>query len=201
MPGPQAGRFASEPATGLTSLEGHAEGRREHNGSVALALAIGDTLHRIDGTEVALRTPWHRPEPDGDPNAGRDPNLQPAGMPDDAPTPGAQPSEGVPVNEAGVTKQEVARDEDAARPKETEPAQAAGGGGEEEAAVGRQAMVGEEPTVGETKPEGAGPVAEGPTGRDVPEGVETRGGVQSGNVATSRDEADRDDGAEGDDRR
>ena len=191
VPGSRAGRFASEPVTGLTSLEDQAEGRLEHNASVALALAIGDTLHRIDGTEVALRTPWHRPEPDGDPTAGRDPNLQPAGMPDDAPTPGAKPSEDVPVDEASVTEHEVAGDEDAARPKETEPAQAAGGGDtEEEAAVGRQAMVGEEPTVGETKPEDAGPVAEGPTGRDVPEGVETRGGVRSGNVATSQDDAE-----------
>ena len=196
-PGSQAGRFASEPATGLTSLEGAAEDRQEHNGSVALALAIDDTLKRIDGTEIELRTPWHRPEPDGDPTAGRDPNLQPAGMPDDDPTPGAEPSEDVPVNEVGVTKQEVARDEDAARPIETEPAQAAGGGDTaREAAVGRQAVVGREPTVGETKPEDTGAVAEGPTGRDVPEGVETRGGVRAGNVATSRDEAGRAEGAD-----
>ena len=189
VPGSQTGRFASEPTTGLTSLTGHEEGDPERNGSVALALGIGDTLHRIDGTEMPLRTPWRRPEPDGDPTAGRDQHLQPAGKPDEEPTPGARPSEGVPVNEVGATEQEVATDEDAARPVETEPAEAAGGGEDEGAAVGRDAMVGESPTVGETKPEATGPVAEGGTGRDVPEGVETRGGVQSGNVATSQDEA------------
>ena len=192
-PGSLTRRFASEPLTGLTSLTAHEEGRMQANASVTLATEIGDTLKRIDGSEVPLRTPWHRPEPDGDPAADRDPHLQPAGMPDDEPTPGATPSEGVPINEVGATKQEVATDEDAARPVETEPAQAAGGGDtEEEAAVGRQAAVGREPTVGETKPEGAGPVAEGGTGRDVPEGAETRGGVQAGNVATSQDEAEKD---------
>ena len=127
------------------------------NASVALAAEIGDTLRRIDGTEVELRTPWHRPEPDGDPAADRDPNLQPAGMPDDEPTPGPRPSEGVPANEAGVTEHEVATDEDVARPAETEPAQAAGGGEtEEEAAVGRQAAIGREPTVGEDQARGRG---------------------------------------------
>ena len=190
-PGSQAGRYASEPATGLTSLTEGAEDRPTGNGSVALATSVGDTLKRIDGTEVPLRTPWHRPEPDGATAPDRDPLLQPGGMPDDAPTPGAKPSEGVPVNEVGITKQEVATDQDAARPVETEPAQAAGGGTEREAAVGRQAGVGEEPTVSETKPEDVGQVAEGGTGRDVPEGVETRGGVQAGNVATSQDEAGR----------
>ena len=190
VPGPQAGRYASEPATGLTSLAEGADDRPDGNGSVALATSIGDTLRRIDGTEVALRTPWHRPEPDGATAPERDPLLQPAGMPADAPTPGARPSEGVPVNEVGTTKQEVATDEDAARPVETEPAQAAGGGDTpREAAVGRQVGVGEEPTVGETKPEGTGEVAEGHTGRDVPEGVETRGGVRAGNIATSQDDA------------
>ena len=190
-PGSLTRRFASEPLTGLTSLKDHEEGRQEANASVMLATSIGDTLKRIDGTEVPLRTPWHRPAPDGAEAAGRDPNLQPGGLPDDEPTPGPRPSEETPVNEAGVTEQEVASDQDAARPAETEPAQAAGGGDtDREAAVGRQAGIGREPTVGETKPEGAGPVAEGATGRDVPEGVETRGGVQGGNVATSQDDAE-----------
>lgn len=58
VPGPQNGRFASEPATGLTSLKGHEEGRMEHNASVARALALGDTLKRIDGTEEPLTAPW-----------------------------------------------------------------------------------------------------------------------------------------------
>jgi NADH-quinone oxidoreductase subunit E len=56
VPGPQNGRFAAEPKAGLTSLK---DKRGEaHNGSVALALAIGDTVKRIDGTEVPLRAPW-----------------------------------------------------------------------------------------------------------------------------------------------
>ncbi len=55
-PGPQNGRFASEPASGLTSLKDRSG--EAHNGSVARALALGDTIKRIDGTEVPLRAPW-----------------------------------------------------------------------------------------------------------------------------------------------
>ncbi|MDO7567535.1 MAG: NADH-quinone oxidoreductase subunit NuoE [Paracoccaceae bacterium] len=57
-PGPQNGRFASEPKSGLTSLEDFATGGGQFNGSVSLALAIGDTVKRIDGSEVPLLTPW-----------------------------------------------------------------------------------------------------------------------------------------------
>jgi NADH-quinone oxidoreductase subunit E len=56
VPGPQNGRFAAEPKGGLTSLKDRTG--EAHNGSVALALAIGDTVRRIDGTEVPLRAPW-----------------------------------------------------------------------------------------------------------------------------------------------
>jgi NADH-quinone oxidoreductase subunit E len=53
-PGPQNGRFASEPLGGLTSLE--AERRTEDaNASVALALALGDTVMRITGEEAPVR--------------------------------------------------------------------------------------------------------------------------------------------------
>ena len=58
VPGPQNGRYAAEPAGGLTSLGQHEDGRDAHNASAALAVAIGDTVKRIDGTEVPLRTPW-----------------------------------------------------------------------------------------------------------------------------------------------
>ncbi|GAB1379693.1 NADH-quinone oxidoreductase subunit E [Pararhodobacter aggregans] len=60
-PGPQNGRFTSEPLSGLTSLT---EGERSEkaNGSVARALALGDTVKRIDGTEVPLLTPWLKDE-------------------------------------------------------------------------------------------------------------------------------------------
>ena len=58
VPGPQNGRFASEPRAGLTSLDTDADGRRPHNASVQLAIDIGDTVKRIDGTEVPLVAPW-----------------------------------------------------------------------------------------------------------------------------------------------
>ncbi|MEL6167977.1 MAG: NADH-quinone oxidoreductase subunit NuoE [Pseudomonadota bacterium] len=58
VPGPQNGRYASEPAGGPTTLTDHVDGRIERNASVALALDIGDTIKRIDGTEVPLVAPW-----------------------------------------------------------------------------------------------------------------------------------------------
>ncbi len=57
-PGPQNGRYAAEPAKGLTSLAAYDTDRGEGNGSVALAKALGDTVKRIDGTEVPLLAPW-----------------------------------------------------------------------------------------------------------------------------------------------
>ena len=60
-PGPQGGRFASEPAGGPTTLTAAAR-TEARNASVALALALGDTVKRIDGTEAALRPP---PRPGG----------------------------------------------------------------------------------------------------------------------------------------
>jgi NADH-quinone oxidoreductase subunit E len=58
LPGPQNGRFAAEPLSGLTSLmDGDGE-KNQYNASVTLASDIGDTIKRIDGTEVPLLTPW-----------------------------------------------------------------------------------------------------------------------------------------------
>lgn len=57
-PGSQSGRFASEPQSGLTNLTAFDAGRLAHNASVQLALDMGDTIKRIDGTEMPLRTPW-----------------------------------------------------------------------------------------------------------------------------------------------
>ena len=57
-PGPQNGRFAAEPLAGLTSLTAHAVGREALNASVGLASLQGDTLKRIDGSELPLITPW-----------------------------------------------------------------------------------------------------------------------------------------------
>ena len=58
VPGPQNGRYAAEPLSGLTSLTQYESGRTQYNASVELAVEIGDTVKRIDGTEVPLRTPW-----------------------------------------------------------------------------------------------------------------------------------------------
>lgn len=58
VPGPQNGRFSSEALGGPTALAGLKEGGESHNASVARALALKDTVRRIDGTEVAITTPW-----------------------------------------------------------------------------------------------------------------------------------------------
>ena len=52
-PGPQNGRFTSEPLGGLTSLT-DAEGGTAANASVTLAQDWGDTVKRIDGTEQPM---------------------------------------------------------------------------------------------------------------------------------------------------
>ncbi len=57
-PGPQNGRYAAEPLKGLTSLTEYDSGRTQYNASVQLARELGDTVKRIDGTEVPILTPW-----------------------------------------------------------------------------------------------------------------------------------------------
>lgn len=75
VPGPQNGRYAAEPKKGLTSLKQYDSGKTKYNASVQLATDIGDTVKRIDGTEVPLITPWHdgevktRPRPKAAPKA------------------------------------------------------------------------------------------------------------------------------------
>jgi NADH-quinone oxidoreductase subunit E len=94
-PGPQNGRYASEPASGLTSLKEHEAGKDALNVSARLATDIGDTIKRIDGTEVPLLAPWgkqsggdtavaERPAPESAPKAKPEPAAKPA-----APAPGA----------------------------------------------------------------------------------------------------------------
>ena len=58
VPGPQNGRYAAEPLAGLSTLKDHESGRNQYNASVQAAVDIGDTVKRIDGTEVPLLTPW-----------------------------------------------------------------------------------------------------------------------------------------------
>ncbi|WP_420013706.1 NADH-quinone oxidoreductase subunit NuoE [Tateyamaria sp.] len=57
-PGPQNGRYAAEPLGGLTTLKDFDSGHTKYNASVQLATDIGDTVKRIDGTEVPLIAPW-----------------------------------------------------------------------------------------------------------------------------------------------
>lgn len=58
VPGPQNGRYAAEPLSGLTTLKEFESGRKQYNASAQRAVDIGDVVKRIDGTEVPLTTPW-----------------------------------------------------------------------------------------------------------------------------------------------
>ena len=95
VPGPQNGRYAAEPLKGLTSLTAHDSGRTQYNGAVQLAVDIGDTIKRIDGTEVPLVAPWRDgprgPQPDGDTTV-KEP----------------RPAKNRPADKTGVTEQEAA---------------------------------------------------------------------------------------------
>ncbi|MGP9788457.1 NADH-quinone oxidoreductase subunit E [Roseinatronobacter sp. NSM] len=113
--GPQNGRFSSEPLGGATSLQDYTG--EAQNGSVALATRIGDTIKRIDGTEVPLLTPWQD---------------KPAAA--NAVTPGTikehepKPAISTPVDKTGVSKQEAQATPKAkpgADPKAAETAQPA----------------------------------------------------------------------------
>ena len=97
MPGPQQGRYASEPAGGVTSLADHVAGRDSHNASARLALDLRDTIKRIDGTEVPLTMPWlgkAAPKP-AKPKAAKGEPVEP------------KPGAGKRVDETGVTVQEA----------------------------------------------------------------------------------------------
>ncbi len=58
VPGPQNGRYSCEPVGGLTSLKDFESGRRQYNASAQAAVDLRDTVKRIDGSEVALTSPW-----------------------------------------------------------------------------------------------------------------------------------------------
>jgi len=58
VPGPQNGRYSCEPLGGLTSLTEFDSGRTQYNASVQRAVDLGDTIQRIDGTEVPITAPW-----------------------------------------------------------------------------------------------------------------------------------------------
>ncbi len=105
LPGPQNGRYASEPLGGATSLTEGAENRPEHNVSVTLAVEIGDTIKRIDGTEVPLTTPWQRQD-DHEAVSQADPDEP-------------RPSKDAPADTSGTTEQE-ARATSTAKPDSAE---------------------------------------------------------------------------------
>ena len=58
LPGPQNGRYAAEPLRGLTTLIEFDSGKHQYNASVQAAHDIGDSVKRIDGTEVPMLAPW-----------------------------------------------------------------------------------------------------------------------------------------------
>lgn len=83
LPGPQNGRFASEPAAGLTSLKDHDGGGGELNVSAALARKHGETVKRIDGTEVPILAKWLNSE---QPKAVKAEESRPAAADDEVPS-------------------------------------------------------------------------------------------------------------------
>ena len=92
VPGPQNGRYASEPLAGLTSLKDFESGRTQYNGSVQRAVDIGDTVKRIDGTEVPLTTPWQ-----GKAKAAKAAPAKPAAKPAQDAAAAAKPVKAAPV--------------------------------------------------------------------------------------------------------
>jgi NADH-quinone oxidoreductase subunit E len=91
VPGPQNGRYAAEPLSGLTSLTEFDSGKTKYNASVQLATDIGDTVKRIDGTEVPLRTPWNPEAANADAApVAADPAEEAPATPEPAPAPVAE---------------------------------------------------------------------------------------------------------------
>ncbi|PRY21511.1 NADH dehydrogenase subunit E [Aliiruegeria haliotis] len=107
-PGPQNGRIGAEPLGGPKVLVEGSDTSAQ-NASVALATSIGDTIKRIDGTEVPLLKPW------GD-QGGRAVEAR------SEPAPEPRPAADVPVNDTGVTKQQApARSAAKPEPKPAKP--------------------------------------------------------------------------------
>ena len=94
-PGPQNGRFAAEPKGGLTTLKDFTSGKAQYNASAQAAVDIGDTVKRIDGTEVPLLTPWITDAPKPKAPVARKSRKDP------------KPSADVPADASGVTQQEA----------------------------------------------------------------------------------------------
>ena len=108
VPGPQNGRYSSEPLAGLSSLTEYDSGRTQYNASVQRAVDLGDTIKYIDGTEVPLIAPWK--------NQGGVAVDLPAAQPE------PRPSKGKPVDKTGITEQE-AKAESKGSPEASAPAE------------------------------------------------------------------------------
>ncbi|KUP93830.1 NADH-quinone oxidoreductase subunit E [Tritonibacter horizontis] len=112
VPGPQNGRYAAEPKSGLTSLADYDAGKPQYNASVALATELGDSVKRIQGDEVPLLTPW----------IGKDGKV--AGRDAAAPTPPA-PERPMPAVKQAAAKKAPLKKSAAATPAQPEAAAAA----------------------------------------------------------------------------
>jgi NADH-quinone oxidoreductase subunit E len=106
-PGPQNGRYASEPALGLTSLTGWDEGRMARNASVGLAFDKGDTIARIDGSEEPLRAPWGDQGARAEGARVRDDLMGPRGPDGPLPQGGRAPDEAPPPRGRGEASDKV----------------------------------------------------------------------------------------------
>lgn len=131
VPGSQQGRYSSEPAGGPNVLADYKGTGAQYNGSVQIAMDVGDTLKRIDGTEVPLLTPWIS-KGAGHGGAGKS-------VPKPAPTPKsavqqaaekkasdkleAKPAANTPASDTGVTKQEAEATSKAQPVSKAEPAE------------------------------------------------------------------------------
>jgi len=120
-PGPQNGRYACEPRSGLTSLTDYDSGKTQYNASVQLATDIGDTIKRIDGTEVPLIAPWQGKAAKSS-KAVKPAAAKPAAKTNKAPKPAAQK----PVDATAAAKQ-AASAKSTAKPQAKPQSAAAGG--------------------------------------------------------------------------
>ena len=113
-PGPQNGRYAAEPLSGLTSLKEYEAGKAPYNASVQLAVDLGETVKRIDGTEEPLVAPW------GD-QGGRAKDAAPANV--DAPVAAPKPKSAMAKKAAPKAKQKPSPKAAAAPASSASPAE------------------------------------------------------------------------------
>jgi NADH-quinone oxidoreductase subunit E len=121
----------------LTALKDHEAGRDSLNISARLAADIGDTIKRIDGTEVPLLAPWGRQSGDGVP-------AEPA-----RPKP-ANRAKGKAADETGVTKAQAPATSKAKPVSKSEPKAAKSKAAKPKAAPKPAAAA---PEVAESEPE------------------------------------------------